>query len=579
MRRAPRPAVEPYNLPVAPRGGFPLSIWAAAAPALIVTTPLIGLSLQGDERRKVYRAVHRYSGNPLGAARTALRDVDTYLDAGNFRPVGRFVQGFLHSLVFEASEFTGIAPHTTLGLIRVVMVLALVLVCTRMAAALARSAGVTRTTPVLALYPLALGATLVASGTEGALTQFSFTFIGAVVLIVATALATARDQDMDTRPLRWHEPIVMILLGAATATVYDLVYVAPALSLAYIAARAGASLTPFRHALRTAAVRRWAALSVGFLAVFVPVRIGIARRCGPGSCYDGSDLSLSADAVEVALFRSLGSTPPAGWSVNAFLARDSELDLGLLELLTTSLPVLVLFAFIALAVGVAAGICFSAADDADGNSPDDAAGSSQQALRRLAVVSGSFGAITVVLPALATSLSLWAQQTHQSFFPAWRDHGSVHALVEGIGHTYVPLVPAWRDTLMGQVGWSLVILALLAILLGTVRSSAGPKVACAVAAVLLGACVTLTLLANSRLALVDRHDPISSVTKQIGVAATSADATASGNASRCALIDRYTELAPTDAWYRGLRTDLDTLMADRYGWPFCDTAAVAEDDQ
>ena len=287
-----------------------MSVWAAAAPALIVTAPLIGMSLQGDERRQLYRAVHRFSGNPLWAARTALRDVDNYLDAGNFRPVGRFVQGFLHSLVFDASEFTGIAPHTTLGLTRVVMVFVLVLVCTRMVAALARSAGVTRDAPILALYPLALGATLVANGTEGALTQFSPTFIGAVVLIVATALATARDQDMDTRPLRWHEPIAMFLFGAVTATFYDLVYVAPALALAYIAVRAGASLTPFRHALRTAALRRWVALSSGFLAVLVPVRIGIARRCSSGSCYDGSDLSLSAEAVEVALFRSLGSTPP-----------------------------------------------------------------------------------------------------------------------------------------------------------------------------------------------------------------------------------------------------------------------------
>ena len=155
----------------------------------------------------------------------------------------------------------------------------------------------------------------------------------------------------------------------------------------------------------------------------------------------------------------------------------------------------------------------------------------------------------------------------------------MHALVEGIGRTYVPFVPAWRDTLMGQVGWSLVIFALLAILLGTIRSSAGTKVTCAVAPVLLGACLTLTLLANSRLALVDRHDPISSVTKQIGVTAISADATASGNAGRCILIDRYTGLAPTDAWFRRLGTARNNLMADRYGWPFCDTALVAESDQ
>ena len=533
---------------------------ATAAPTLIVAVPLVGLSLQGDERRQLYRAAHHYSGNPLkSAAAQRYENIDAFLDAGNFRPIGRFAQGVQHGVVLEAAELTGASPQTILGLIRLIMLLALSLICTRIVAALARSAGLARPQRILALYPLILGTVVVANGTSGALAQFSFLFVGAAALTLSTALAVARDSDMEIRELRWHEPVTMSLLGAATAMTYDLVYAAPAVALAYGAARAGAEMMTLRTALRTAAARRWAALAAGFLAVFIPSRIVITGRCGQGTCYQGSELRLSADAAEVIGGRLATATPVSGWSHNASIIRNSVGSLDLRDMFTTSAPALLVLAIIAVTIAAAVKVNATSVDGQrppPPRPPDEESADGWRTWTRLAATLMALGAVTAVLAALIASLTRWAQLTRPP-----------------TGH-------GWRETLLGQVGWSFVIVGVLAMLLGMIRSRQRGVVGVAACAAL-GACLTLTLLANSRLAVADRHDPVSAVTDQIASAIVNAEMTGHGNAQRCDLIDRYTELVSPELWIAGpgLHADLDDLMVGRYRRPFCDPASAGANGQ
>ena len=506
-------------------------------------------------------------------ARAALRSADAFLDRGNFRPIGRFFEWLHHGLVFEASEFTGVPLPTILGTLRLLMVLVLALTCTRVVVAMLASAGLSSTRADAAtLYSLAFGAVLVANGTSGALAQFSFTSITYVVIVLATALAVARERDMTARSLRWHEPLNMALLGAGNAAIYELTYVAPAVALTYIAARAWASRMPLREALGTAAVRQLIALSAGFLAVFIPVRAVIASRCSQGSCYSGSDLSLSVDAVELVLSRSLTATPPAGWSHIAWRVRNFGLEADLGDLLTTSLPALLMLGICALTIRAAwclagQGSAGAAVDISPQPSSTERpeCESADEVLRtggwhawlRPGVALGLFGGAIVVSSALVASLSRWAQDRRP------------------------PFGQAWRETLACQVGWSFVILGAAMILLSLFRTSIGSRIAGVAVVATLGAGLTLTLLANSRFAIVDRHDPVSSIIDHIAAAAINIDATDSGNALRCDLTDRYTEMVSPNLWVAGpgLLGDLNVLWEDRHGFPFCDPARVAEFDQ
>ena len=554
--------------------------WAAAAPALIVATPLIGLSFQLDERRRIYWGAHRFGSDPTAAARFVYDGIDSFLTVGNFRPLGRFVEITEHSLALDAAEATGLAPHVAHGFMGLVMVAVLALVAHRLVAALARSAGVAPNHPVLLLYPAALGVSLVANGVGSSLVLFPVTFIGAVTFIMAVMLVTARDRDMERRPLRWHEAPTMGLLGATAATTYDLVYLAPALAAVFVATRAVAADMAPGEVLRSASVRRWAALSVGFMAVFVPVRLVIAGRCAVRACYNGSDLSISPDALAVAAGRLLTGSPPVGWINNSRLLEEFRLDLGYGDLTSNSLTALLLAAIAGVAVLAAVRSLDRSVDRSV--TPADAADAGPVIAPEATITPEATSAETTITP----------RATMIGRRPAWlrlamalgalgAATAALAALVAGLARVMQELRPSiyavWRETLLSQVGWSFLIAAVVAALLGTVRASRPSAVRVIAAAAVLSVCLCTTLLANWRLAEIDRRAPLSSITNHISTATVNIDPTDGGNSRRCALIEAYSELAPSSLWISGpdVREDLDLMMLDRYGRPFCDPSLDA----
>lgn len=520
---------------------------------MFVAVPLTGFAFQHDERRKVYGAAHAYGADPLESIRYAYWSIDPYLNHGNFRPIGRFAESLEHGFVFEAAEATGLAPHAVHGIVRLVMVALLALIASRVVAALVRSAGATRHQPVVAVFPMVLSTALVANGPGSPLILFPFVFMGAAMLILAICLAAARDDDMRPRPLKRREWLSMTLLGAAAAATYDLVYTAPVLAAAFVAARAAAAGTHPRVVVRTAAVRRWTALSIGFMAVLIPTRIAIADRCAQQTCYVGSDLSLSGDVLGVWAGRLLTGAPPAGWHYNSRKARLSGLDLALPDLLGNSLLVL-------LVLGIVAVVAVAIIGAEPGHRLESTAGERQAASAgqggsprwwRLAAALGMFGAAMAGSSALTASLTRHLQEESPR-----------------IGQ-------AWRETLLTQVGWSFLLAAVIAAIFASSRRWKPRAAAYAVTAIL-GVGLAVTLLANARIAETFRHDPLASITSQISEATISLDTTEGGNVRRCSLIDAYTELTPATKFVAGQKVlkDLDRLMLDRHGWPFCDRARL-----
>ena len=80
--------------------------WWSFAPALVVVIPLLGFSLQEDDRRRIYTAAHQFGTNPLKAILHAYRTIDGFLDKGNFRPVGRALENIERIFVFASAEAT-----------------------------------------------------------------------------------------------------------------------------------------------------------------------------------------------------------------------------------------------------------------------------------------------------------------------------------------------------------------------------------------------------------------------------------------------------------------------------------------
>ena len=521
---------------------------AVAVPAVVVTVPLLGFSLQGDERRSLYRAAARLGSNPLEALGQASPDAGSPPARGNLGPLGRILESLQHAFAFETAEAAGLAPHVVQGAVRVAMVAAVAVAAGAMISAVMRSAGADSAwEPARTLFPLALGAVLVAGGASGPMTRSSFVSVGAAALVLSLVLLVARDRDMQFRAIGWSELAAVVLLGAAAAATHGLVWVAPAASGGLVVARAVAAGQPPRWLLRTAALRRWAALSAGVVVGFVVQRAAAAGPCGAVACFEGSALSVSGDAAGLAGRRLLSGAPPAGWSRNASIGRRAGLDFGPLDLVANSLLAVLV------AVVVVAALSHGRRA-ASGRRGDDSRGRTRAAAG-LAVL----GVAVAAPPALLAGLS-----------------GRLQSAGSAVGE-------AWSDTLLVQVGWSLVAAAVIGAAATRLerRGALARTAAAATIAAALGAGVFMTLLANERLAHVDRRTPLAAVVSEISEFTVIVEAGDSANALRCGLIDTYTQTGPDPSEWAGgpqLRADLDRLMNQRHGWPFCDPARLNDPD-
>lgn len=518
------------------------------------------------------RAAREFGSNPVAVAEFAVGTAGLFLRAGNFRPLGRFAEKAEHAFAFEAAEATGLSLHSVQGGLRLVLVALLATAAVRMVAAAMRSAGVAaeRSGPLLAVYSLVLGATLVASHHLSALSAFPVLLLGSPLLMLATALVVARDADMRARRLAWHEYPAMALLGASAAMVYDLVYLAPVLAAVFVVVRAAAAGMGRRELLRAAATRRWVVLSAGFLAVFLPVRTAIAVLCSVQHCNPASEVLLSTDAVSLTARRILTGLPPTGWSHTASRVSAYGYQDSLADLLGNWLIVVLLAAAALLSVRAARGLVRSRRAAGDQRSAGDeravgdersarderAVGDERSAGFRFAAALAALGASTALMPAVMVGLSKEMQGLR------------------------LPVGEVWRESFVVQVGWSFVLCSAVVALLSLTRGRTGLRVAGCACAVVLWAGLSVTLLNNYRLGHVGRGTPTTALVRQLSTSVVRVDLTSEGNVRRCDLVDAYGELWPDPhGWWRGpqLREEFNHFMLDRYGVLFCDGPGTEEE--
>ncbi len=552
--------------------------FAVVGPAVLLAAPLVSFSFQRDEMRNIYRDTLRFGTvNPLRIAGRVLDGMVWLVRIGNFRPLGRFADHMQRVSLFEAAEATGLAPNFVLGLVRLAMVGALALVAVRFIARLMSSGGDSDDPAgpgwarliALGLAPAIIAVCLVAGGRDSPIVYFPFLFLGSAIVVLAVPQMVARDRDFAVRRVKIAEWAALGLLGAATTMILEVVYVALPLTLVFIAARAMVTGVSWRRLMAMAVARRFAALTAGFLAVFVPVRWMIEGHCRDGDCYIGSDLVPRGFTLDVFGGRMATGAPFGGWAHNADIMRSADLRVGLGDLVANPILALALLGAVGVAVAQVARIRWRGPASAAGaaSTPGDAAGPASAAGEtarpasapgspaRAAAGLGLAAACLIVLPGAMIAMSRLVQRDR------W------------------PIGYGWRDTVLVQIGWAVGAVAVVLVLadLLAARSWAVRRIGMAALAAVVCLGLAGTLLANVRLAQVDRSDPLAVVTNAIAAAAINFDHSEAGNERRCELIDAYTEFLPDPRRYNAganVGADLDSLMTERRGRPFCDRAAA-----
>jgi hypothetical protein len=301
-----RPAASP-PIATTPRRPWRALLWRCVLAPLIVLSPLVTLTLSADHRFNIYNGGGLYADHPWRLVTAALTSVPEYLDRGNFRPLGRILEWSLDVGAFGLTGLFGIPVTIGLRVISfgaAILLTAAAVVLVEAVVARRRRLFAGPPSVTAALLPFAIAAGLVAAGRFSTTVVFGGLYLttSALVLLVAAWACRARRAG----------PLV-VLVGAALAAFNELAYIAVPLATVAVLLRGRLVLgLDWRSVLRGAAVRFAGLLWVGFLPVFVPVRLIIRQRCASGGCYVGSDIAYGGAAATLP-DRMVSWLPPLMW--------------------------------------------------------------------------------------------------------------------------------------------------------------------------------------------------------------------------------------------------------------------------
>lgn len=287
----------------------------AASFAVAAAAPSIGASPEADERFHIYTHTARFGANPWRLVKHAFETVPDFLDRGNFRPLGRIVEWSGQVFVGELSLLLNIPINISLGILRLISVAALASAVLWLASAVLERPGATDSrSGLLPACALMVGSSFLVSQTGGPVNLFAWLYLGtgALVVLAARLLANA---ELYTGSLSRRRGILFVFLGVALASTNEVTAIAIPLGLVVIVTRSLVLRVSLGRAItRMPAIRAWGLQLVGFLAVFVPVRLVIAARCTGVDCYSASDVALTSAYPETVVGRMATGFVPTQWA-------------------------------------------------------------------------------------------------------------------------------------------------------------------------------------------------------------------------------------------------------------------------
>ncbi len=298
-----------------------------------VMAPLTTLALTGDHRFNVYWHGSTVAARPWELVTANLRTVPMYLDFGNFRPLGRMLEWSADLAAYVLMAVLHLPAEVALRVVAALAAAVLTgaaVVFAEAVTARGRMFAAPPSAPV-ALLPLALAGCLVAAGPFSTTVLFGglYYLSAAVVLLIAAwiapaprrmwpvllagaALAAFNEVGALALPLATVAAAVRLWMTAQTCRTRPVDWAHPVTGWAE-SAESAESARPAHPVTGWAGLRPAAALWLGFLPVFLPVRALIFLACRDGNCYRSSELALGPGAAAALPDRLTAWLPPVQW--------------------------------------------------------------------------------------------------------------------------------------------------------------------------------------------------------------------------------------------------------------------------
>jgi len=517
------------------------------AAVLAVIAPLSMLSVRADERYKYFVHGPDWVANPAGIPVYVFSEIDNYIAQGNFRPLGRIIEHTNFLLVELVMQVLSVPLPVALGMQRAVSALLLAAALAFLVGAVIRVSGSASqhvAVPRVLVLTVFAGV-LVAYGTGSALNTFSGMYLQSAAIVVACIALVLRDSLWRPRRVRTIEWVSYGAAGALLASINEIGYLAvPAIAAVVVLQILARIPAPFAAVIRLPGVGLSAVAAVGFLVVFIPVRLAIQAACdaADGGCYRASAISLDAWSLRFWATRATAGLPVRAWGNTS----DPGVDLWWIAaggaVLAVAIAV-VLWRSRALAEHSSTVPC-----DSTG-----AASSEGPVVRRAwmldrDVTFAAIGAALVVSAALLSSLSEELQASQSG---------------EG-----------WREAPVAMAGWAILVTAIIAFVL---RVTPASRLASAAAGTLASLLVVAAVVTNIQAREAELADEGFAAGDRIALELAAFRADDESIAVRCALLDDLSSASsvrPADAQ---LITDVvQDYALHHHAEPFCPTREGAE---
>jgi hypothetical protein len=309
-----QPAAEPALLPAA--GVLWRRTFARAALVpLTVLAPLVALAPTADQRFNVYWHGSLFRGDPLRIVPNTLDSLPGYLGMGNFRPLGRMLEKAVDLVAFRLTDL-GLPANIASRLVSFAAAIVLTVMATVLVDSVVARGRLFRRAPstLAGLTPFAVGAGFVAAGASSTTVLFGGLYLLSTAVVLGTAAVVCRAVSEEGQRLGWRLGIAGVLGGVALACFNEITYLALPLATAAALVRGRWVLGIGRRRLVSGrGARLLAALWLGFLPVFVAVRVAILGYCHQHACYRGSDVALGWGAAKTLPVRLISWWPPLMW--------------------------------------------------------------------------------------------------------------------------------------------------------------------------------------------------------------------------------------------------------------------------
>jgi hypothetical protein len=290
------------------------ALMRAALVPLVVLAPIVALAPTADHRFNVYWHGGLFRDDPLRIVPHTLDSLPGYLSAGNFRPLGRMLEKLLDLTAYAMGDVFGVPANVAFRLVSFAAAVQLGLSALLLAESIVAPGRMFGRPPstLAAVVPFALACGLVAAGRSSPVILFGGLYLTSAALVLTVAAGVCRIEP-GRRIRAWWMP-ALAAGGAALAAFNEIAYLALPLATVAVVARGRWVLgLRWRRLLTAAPARALAVLWLGFLPVFLAVRVVIARYCAAGTCYHGSDVAAGPAALEAFPVRLVAWFPPLMW--------------------------------------------------------------------------------------------------------------------------------------------------------------------------------------------------------------------------------------------------------------------------